>query len=292
MHDGDRGRGRAIRQAQDAAVVNSSNCGRAAAGNAMPAEGATTGSGRPQSGREWAALILAAGRGKRLGGGAPKVLREVGGRPMLAWVIDSAREAGASRVVVVVGHERERVVAALPRGVDWVVQAEPRGTGDAARSAEGSLGDWKGDVWVLSGDVPGIRADTLKKLAAEHRSSGAACTVLTMELEDPKRYGRVVRDETGRVKRIVEFADATDDEKANRELNSGTYAFRAADLFAVLPRLTNENVQGEYYLTDVVRLMIEDGRTVAAVTAADPGECMGGDTPEALEAIRAERFGG
>ncbi len=267
----------------------------------MPAEGATTGPGRTQSNREWAALILAAGEGRRLGGGAPKVLREVGGRPMLAWVIDSAREAGASKVVVVVGYERERVIAALPSGVDWVVQAEPRGTGDAARSAEGSLGDWKGDVWVLSGDVPGIRADTLKKLAAEHRSSDAACTVLTMELEDPKRYGRVVRDdrddrddrdETGRVKCIVEFADATEDEKAVRELNSGTYAFRAADLFAVLPRLTNENAQGEYYLTDVVRMMIEDGRTVAALRAADPGECMGGDTPEALEAIRAERFGG
>ena len=145
---------------------------------------------------------------------------------------------------------------------------------------------------MLCGDVPGIRAETLSKLAAEHRSSGAACTVLMMELEAPKRYGRVVRDASGRVERIVEFADATEDEKSVRELNSGTYAFRAADLFAVLPRLTNENAQGEYYLTDVVRMMIEDGRTVAAVTAAAPGACMGGDTPEALETIRAERFGG
>ncbi len=120
----------------------------------MSAEEGTTGSGR------WAALVLAAGEGKRLRqgreGGVPKVLREVGGRPMLDWVIGSAREAGAAKVVVVVGHRRESVIAALPAGVDWVVQEEPRGTGDAVRSAEDALGGWQGDVWILSGDVPGI----------------------------------------------------------------------------------------------------------------------------------------
>ncbi len=247
----------------------------------MSHEDVTAGSGR------WAALVLAAGEGKRLGGGVPKVLREVGGKPMLEWVIESARGAGASKVVVVVGHGRESVVAALPGGVEWVVQDAPRGTGDAVRSAEGSLGGWRGDCWVLSGDVPGIRPGTLKALAAEHRSSGAACTLLTMELEDPKRYGRVVRDGRGRVARIVEFVDATDEEKEEPELNSGTYAFRAADLFAALPRLSNGNAQGEYYLTDVVRLMIEDGKTVAAVKAAEPRECMGADTPLALSALRA-----
>ncbi len=247
----------------------------------MCAEDITAGPG------EWAALILAAGEGRRLGGGVPKVLREVGGRPMLAWVIDSARGAGASRVVAVVGRGREAVKAVLPELAQWVVQAEPRGTGDAARSAEGVLGDWPGDVWLLYGDVPGITPGTLGKLAGEHRASLAACTVLTMELEDPKRYGRVIRDEAGRVARIVEFADATDGEKAVKELNSGTYAFRAAELFARLPRLTNDNAQGEYYLTDVVRLLIEDGQVVAAIGADDPRECMGGDTPEALEAIRA-----
>ncbi len=251
----------------------------------MDGEGPTTGSA------EWAALVLAAGEGKRLGGGVPKVLREVHGKPMLAWVIDSARAAGASRIVVVVGHERESVIEMLSAGVQWVVQEEPRGTGDAARSGERSLGDWKGDVWVLCGDVPGIRPDTLKALAAEHRSSGAACTVLTMELDDPKRYGRVIRDEAGGVTGIVEFADASDDEKRVRELNSGMYAFRAADLFAVLPRLTKDNAQGEYYLTDAVRMLIGDGRTVAAVRAGDARECMGGDTPEALDAIRAEWAG-
>ena len=240
----------------------------------------------------WAALVLAAGEGKRLRslpnqGGVPKVLCEVGGRPMLEWVIESAREAGASKVVVVVGYRRESVIAALPGGVDWVVQEEPRGTGAAARSAEGVLGDWPGDIWVLSGDVPGIRPETLRSLAAEHRSSGAACTVLTMHLEDPKRYGRVIRDHSGLVSRIVEFADASDEEKAEGGLNSGTYAFRAADLFAVLPRLTNENAQGEYYLPEVVRLLIEEGKVVAAAKAADPRECMGGDTPEALDAIRS-----
>jgi bifunctional UDP-N-acetylglucosamine pyrophosphorylase/glucosamine-1-phosphate N-acetyltransferase len=255
----------------------------------MSGEDVTADSGlrRAQSSRGWAALVLAAGEGRRLGGGVPKVLREVGGRPMLEWVIDSARGAGASKVVVVVGHGRESVVAALPGGVEWVVQDAPRGTGDAVRSAESALGGWPGDCWVLSGDVPGIRQGTLTALAAEHRSSGAACTLLTMELEDPKRYGRVVRDGRGRVARIVEFADATDEEKAIGELNSGTYAFRAADLFATLPRLTNGNAQGEHYLTDVVRLLIDEGHVVAALKAAEPRECVGADTLEALTALRA-----
>ena len=235
----------------------------------------------------WAAVILAAGKGTRLGGGRAKVLREVAGRPMIAWVAEAAREAGASKIVAVVGYEREAVVKALPSGVDSAVQEVPRGTGDAVRAARGKLGDWPGDLWVLSGDVPGMRAGTLRRLAETHKSDGAACTVLTMRPDDPARYGRVVRDDAGRVARIVEFADASEEERAVRELNSGTYAFRAKELFATLPRLSNDNAQGEYYLTDVVRFMIEDGLTVAAVETDDPRECMGGDTPEALAAIRA-----
>jgi bifunctional UDP-N-acetylglucosamine pyrophosphorylase/glucosamine-1-phosphate N-acetyltransferase len=235
----------------------------------------------------WGAVILAAGRGKRLGGGRAKVLREVGGRPMIAWVVDAAREAGADRIAAVVGYDREAVVSALPPDVAWVVQEEPRGTGDAARSAEPLFGDWPGHVWVLCGDVPGVRASTLRRLAAEHGAAGAACTVLTMELEDPQRYGRIVRDEAGRVRRIVELADATEEEAAIRELNTGTYAFCARELFAVLPRLSSDNAQGEYYLTDVVRLLIDEGRVVCATKVADPLECAGGDTPEALEAIRS-----
>jgi len=206
---------------------------------------------------------------------------------MIAWVLDAARDAGASRVVAVVGYDREAVVEALPQGVEWAVQEAPRGTGDAVRAVEGELGDWPGDVWVLSGDVPGIGAETLRRLGSTHRDANAACTVLTMRPEDPARYGRVIRDKGGRVARIVEFADASEEEKSVRELNSGTYAFRAKDLFATLPRLSNDNAQGEYYLTDVVRLMMDDDRTVAAVEAEDARECMGGDTPEALAAIRA-----
>jgi bifunctional UDP-N-acetylglucosamine pyrophosphorylase/glucosamine-1-phosphate N-acetyltransferase len=238
--------------------------------------------------RRWAALILAAGRGKRMGGGRAKVLFEVAGRTMLDWVLDAARSAGAARIVVVVGHDRQRVAASLPRDAECVVQERPLGTGDAVRAAEGALSGWPGDLLVLCGDVPGIRPGTLRKLAEEHAAREAACTVLTMELEDPRRYGRVLRDESGRVRAIVEAADATKEELATRELNGGTYAFRARDLFATLPRLSNENAQGEYYVTDVVKLMIGDGLMVAALRSDDPRECMGGDTPEALEAIRAE----
>jgi len=234
----------------------------------------------------WAAVVLAAGKGTRLGGGRAKVLREVAGRPMIAWVTDAARAAGASRIVAVVGYDREAVEAALPPDVEPAVQEVPRGTGDAVRAAEGALGGWAGDVWVLCGDVPGIGPETLGKLAATHRAEDASCTVLTMRPDDPARYGRVIRDGKGRVARIVEFADATEEERAVRELNSGTYAFRARDLFAALPRLSNDNAQGEYYITDVLKLMLDDGLTVAAVEADDPRECMGGDTPEALAAIR------
>jgi len=242
-----------------------------------------------------AALILAAGRGKRLGGGRAKVLREVAGRSMLEWVIDAARGAGAERIVAVVGHDREAVVEALPTDAEWVVQSTPRGTADAVRAAEGVLGDWPGIMWVLCGDVPLMRASTLAGLAEHHLKAGAACTVLTMELDDPARYGRVVRDTDGRVRRIVEFADATDEERGVRELNSGTYAFGAKELFATLPRVSDGNAQGEFYLTDVVRLMIEDGLDVEAVRTDDPRECVGGDTPEALaaldEAMRGIRAG-
>jgi len=236
---------------------------------------------------QWAALILAAGKGRRMGGTRAKVLHEVAGRSMLAWVIDAARAAGAARTVVVVGHDRESVIASLPGGTEWVVQEKPLGTGDAVRAAEGVLGRWPGGLWVLCGDVPGISPGTLRRLAARHVETGASCTVLTMVLEDGGRYGRVVRDGSGNVAKIVEFGDASEEERAVRELNSGTYAFRAHDLFETLPRLSNRNAQGEYYLTDVVRLMLQDGKIVASVEAVDPRECMGGDTPEALEAIRA-----
>jgi bifunctional UDP-N-acetylglucosamine pyrophosphorylase/glucosamine-1-phosphate N-acetyltransferase len=235
----------------------------------------------------WAAVVLAAGRGKRMGGGRSKVLREVAGRPMVAWVVEAARRAGAETVVAVVGHDREAVIEALPAGTEWAVQETPRGTGDAVRAAASSLPHRPGGVWVLCGDVPGIRAETLARMAAHHRDAGAACTVLTMELDDPGRYGRIVRGEGGRVQRIVEFADANETERALREVNTGTYAFGGADLFDALPRLSNDNAQKEYYLTDVVGLLLAEGKTVAALRTDDARECMGGDTPEALEAIRA-----
>jgi bifunctional UDP-N-acetylglucosamine pyrophosphorylase/glucosamine-1-phosphate N-acetyltransferase len=185
---------------------------------------------------------------------------------------------------------REAVVEALGamgEGVEWVVQEEPLGTGHAVMAAGGAVEGRDENVWVLSGDVPGVSPRTLSAVAGEHERTGASCTLLTMELDDARRYGRVLRDGTGRVRGIVEFADATEEERRVRELNSGTYAFRSRDLFAALPRLSNANAQREYYLTDAVRLMLEDGLAVSAVRVGDPRECMGGDTPEALEAIRA-----
>lgn len=232
-----------------------------------------------------ACAVLAAGRGKRLGGGRAKVLREVAGRPMLAWVLDSARQAGAEPVVVVVGYDREAVVASLPEGVKWVVQEEPMGTADAVRRTEGLLGDWPGEVWVLCGDVPGTRPRTLRALRSARRGSDASCAMLTMEVDGENRYGRVIRNGSGAVAGIVEYADATEEERSVTEVNAGTYCFLARDLFGVLPRISADNAQGEYYLTDAVRLLIEDGKKVEALKAPDTCECLGADTLDAIEEL-------
>src|SRR4051794_6107091 len=194
-------------------------------------------------------VILAAGQGTRMRSAVPKVLHDLCGWPMVQWPVEAARAAGAAKVVVVGGADRA-LEGGLPEGVDFAVQAEPLGTGDAVKAAADHFG--KADtVIVLSGDVPLVTADLISQLAETHESGGAAATVTTTVLDDPSGYGRVVRTADGHFERVVETkgqGDASADELQIREINSGIYAFEGAALAGALDRIDADNAQGEYYL--------------------------------------------
>ena len=231
-----------------------------------------------------AALVLAAGLGKRMGGRSAKALFRAGKETMLERVLGSARASGCERIVVVVGFEREKVIASLPRWAEFCVQEEQLGTGHAVMCAAESFGAWSGSILVLCADVPLVSPGTLKGLVGRHRESGASCTILTMSVPPPSSYGRIVRDGSGGVARIVEAKDATEEEARSEEVNSGTYVFDSEGLFSMLPRLGRDNAQGEYYLTDAVSLIIDGGGAVQALHCEDARELLGIDSPEGLAA--------
>jgi bifunctional UDP-N-acetylglucosamine pyrophosphorylase/glucosamine-1-phosphate N-acetyltransferase len=221
-------------------------------------------------------VIMAAGQGTRMRSVTPKVLHPLCGRPLVRWPIDAALEAGAGRVVVVGGSDRA-LAEVLPDGVELAVQAEARGTGDAVAAAADHL-DRSVTVVVLSADVPLVDAGMIGGLVAAHEEAGAAATVLTMELDDPGSYGRVVRGPDGSVERVVEVkaaGDATPEQLALREVNTGIYAFAGADLLDTLPRLGDDNAQGEYYLPDVLPLIREGGGALAARATDDVAATLG-----------------
>ncbi|HZO34958.1 MAG TPA: bifunctional UDP-N-acetylglucosamine diphosphorylase/glucosamine-1-phosphate N-acetyltransferase GlmU [Gaiellaceae bacterium] len=221
-----------------------------------------------------AAVIMAGGLGTRMRSSVPKHFHPVLGRRLVDWVIGCARATGASPLVVV----------ASPTGADAfadvtvAVQAEPLGTGDAARAAEGALSAFDGDVLVLSGDTPLVTPELLGDLIATHHTEHAAATILSAKPRDPRVYGRVVRAADGTVLRIAEGTDASPEELAIDEINSSIYVFRSAALWPALARLQPKNVQGELYLTDAIGLLVEAGEKVAAHVALDPDETEGVNT--------------
>jgi bifunctional UDP-N-acetylglucosamine pyrophosphorylase/glucosamine-1-phosphate N-acetyltransferase len=223
-------------------------------------------------------VILAAGEGTRMRSALPKVLHPLCGRPLVAWPVAAALEAGA-RTVVVVDNPKRRLAGALPEGVVVAVQAEPRGTGDAVAAAADHLRD-AGTVVVINGDVPLLTAAAIEGLVAAHEAAGAGATMATMEPDDPTGYGRVVRGADGQVERVVESkvaGDASDAELAIREVNSGVYAFDGAALLDALEHLGSDNAQGEVYLPDVLPAIREAGRSVAAHPIGDPALTHGVD---------------
>ncbi len=232
---------------------------------------------------------MAAGEGTRMRSSLPKMLHPVCGRPLVAWPVLAAREAGAGRVAAIVSPERD-LLSGLPDQVQIVTQPEPDGTGGALRAALPLIREWE-TVVVLSGDHPLVSAETISGLLAAHREVGAGATVMTAELEDPGSYGRIVRDETGDLARIVESkapGDATEEELEIREVNTGTYAFAAAPLADALEGIGNDNAQGEYYLPDVLPLIREAGLRVAVHPASDPAVTMGVNTRVELAEAEAE----
>jgi bifunctional UDP-N-acetylglucosamine pyrophosphorylase/glucosamine-1-phosphate N-acetyltransferase len=232
-------------------------------------------------------VILAAGQGKRMASDLPKVLQPLAGRPLLAHVIDTARSLNPAAIHVVYGHGGERVREAFPdSGICWVLQAEQLGTGHAVQQAMHGIPD-DHIVLVLYGDVPLVRAATLSDLAG--RAGAASMAVLSAVLPDPAGYGRVIRDTTGRVARIVEHKDANHKERAIAEVNTGLMAAPASRLRHWLSALGRDNAQGEYYLPDCIVAAVRDGFAVEAVVAASATEVLGVNDKLQLAEVEAAR---
>jgi bifunctional UDP-N-acetylglucosamine pyrophosphorylase / glucosamine-1-phosphate N-acetyltransferase len=235
--------------------------------------------------RPLSAIVLAAGEGTRMRSLTPKPLHRLCGRPMLLHVLDALNELPIERVVVVVGYRSGDVIKAVQADapaelrIEFVEQIEPLGTGDAAAVAltgfESGADLEEGDLVVLPGDTPLVRPATLAALVRTHRSRDAAATLLTGRLDDPTGYGRVVRSESGDVARVVEEADATDDERRIDEVATSIYCFRHSILAPTLRRLSPANAQGEYYLTDAVAVLEQAGHRVVTMMARDPMEAAG-----------------
>ena len=237
-----------------------------------------------------AVIIMAAGKGTRMQSDLPKVLHEANGRPVIEYVLDKALALQPEKVVLVIGHQAALVRKATEGyKVDYALQEPQLGTGHAIMQAEPTLRDFQGEILILSGDAPLVTSETLDKLIARHRSMGAAATVLTAEFDDPTGYGRVIRQkESESILKIVEQKDASVEEAAVREINSGIYVFNAELLFQALRQINNNNAQQEYYLTDVFEICFQSGSRVCAFKTDNPPEILGINTPEQLR--EAERL--
>jgi bifunctional UDP-N-acetylglucosamine pyrophosphorylase/glucosamine-1-phosphate N-acetyltransferase len=222
-------------------------------------------------------VILAAGKGTRMKSARPKVLHSLAGRPVIDHVLRTSGHLQPERTVLVIGHGGDEVRGALAAHahLDFVVQSPQLGTGHALLQAEPILRDQSGTVLLLYADVPLLTAATLQRLLERHRATRAAATVLTAQLDDPYGYGRIVRDPAGRIARIVEERDASGEERAIREINSGIYAFGLGPLFTSLRRLAADNAQGEYYLTDLVAQYRSEGRRVETLCLDSTDELRG-----------------
>ena len=247
----------------------------------------------PSDGQSVDVLIMAAGLGTRMKSNVAKVLHKLDGRPLISHVCRSALALNPGKVVVIVGHQAEEVRATVEdefasdrNRIAFVHQIEQRGTGDAVIAAENELRGDNRTVLVLSGDVPLIRPATLTKLIDAHHAAKAACVLLSVRLENPTGYGRVMRDDAGDFVKIVEQKDATEEERQIREINAGIYCFESAKLVDGLSRVKPNNAQGEFYLTDVPAILKSDGDRVAIYLHGDAREVSGINTRAELGRVR------
>jgi len=238
------------------------------------------------------AVVLAGGKGSRMGGERPKVLYPAAGRTLLEWVLPALSDAGVTDTVCVVGFQKEAVIAQLPTGVRWVGQEPQLGTGHAVWCARDAFqGPARtGPLVVACGDMPLVRAETYRRLVGRQRETGAAAVILTTPVPPDSHFGRIVRDAGGGVRRIVEWKDADAQERAITEGNAGVYCFGGALFWdaLTLENLGNATAQGEYYLTDIVPLLLARGGWVDAISVTDPAEALGVNTPEDLARAEAE----
>ncbi|GMV25034.1 MAG: hypothetical protein AMXMBFR58_10650 [Phycisphaerae bacterium] len=258
--------------------------------SALLVQSSTVTTTRPSTYTAPSAVILAAGKGTRMNSDLPKVAHKVGGRPMVCAVVDACRAVGCERIVVVVGYKQEVVRRALEgMNVEFAVQDEQLGTGHAVRSAAGHFAKESQapghDVFVLCGDGPLIRAETLKKMLDCHRGQKAAMTLATSIIENPQGYGRIVRDATGRFQAIVEQKNATPDQLAIREVNPSYYCCDAQQLFSALENVQRNPVSGEYYVTDVPEMLLRAGKRVEVLPAVPPEDVLSINTPHDLEIV-------
>lgn len=234
------------------------------------------------------AVILAAGQGTRMKSKLYKVLHPVCGKPMVQHVIDHVRSLNIDEIVTVVGHGAEKVKSEIGEVSQYVLQEEQLGTAHAVMQSKDMLAGKEGTTIVVCGDTPLIKGETMEALFQHHEETGAKATILTAQAEDPTGYGRVMRNEQGLVEKIVEHKDATEEERRITEINTGTYCFDNKSLFEALESVGNNNVQGEYYLPDVIEILKEQGETVSAFVTQSFDETLGVNDRVALS--EAERI--
>lgn len=220
-------------------------------------------------------VILAAGMGTRMKSKMPKVIHKVCGKELVKWVIDASKDAGAENVVTVIGHKADMVKPTIEAVSETVIQAEQKGTGHAVMQASNQIKAASGCVVVLNGDTPLIRAETIKKAIEYHKEQGNSATVITAVLPDATGYGRIVRGFDGSVIKIVEQKDASDKEKKIKEINSGMYIFDSDSLISALDKITPNNAQGEYYLTDTIEILCSEHKRIGGYAIEDNDEIRG-----------------
>ncbi len=240
--------------------------------------------------KQIATIILAAGQGIRMKSDKPKVIFKLAGKPMINRVVETANKINSDIVVIVVGYKKNLVTDIVPQKskIIFVEQKEQNGTGHAVMMTEDNFKNFNGDIFVLCGDVPLLRHQTLEKMLRHHRKLNASCTLLTAIMDDALRYGRILRNENDSIKKIVEFKDATEAEKQIMEINTGIYCFDALSLFLALKRVNNNNIQKEYYLTDTVEIMKKEGKFVTSILLEDMIEASGVNSIEQLEKLESE----
>jgi len=237
--------------------------------------------------RNTSIVILAAGKGIRMKSDMPKVAHLLAGKPIIERVVTTAEHFNPEKILVVVGYKKDVVIDCLSEydNITFVEQKEQLGTGHAVYITRENFRDFDGIVIILPGDVPLLKEKTLENLIKVHKEKHAAATVLTVDLDDPAGYGRIVRTDEGYLEKIVEHKDASEGIRKIREINTGIFCFDSRELFSVLPKIGQDNSQNEMYLTDVLELLRNEGKSVAAVKVNDPVEIAGINSNEQLQEL-------